>query len=234
MKDWFYDEYRHVGVDYAEPDNADVYDGQMDFRDYGAEVEALIDRIGLGDPSRLVAVDLGCGTGAFTIHAARRFQTVYAVDVSDAMQGIARDKAADAGLDNVEFVRAGFLGFMPPQPVDVVNSKWALHHLPDYWKQVALVSVNRMLRPGGVFALTDVIFRSGTDPVEGVEALLKELAGRHDPEFVEECKLHVREEFSTFDWIMRGMVERAGFEVVRADMDEEISSELICRKVVAL
>jgi ubiquinone/menaquinone biosynthesis C-methylase UbiE len=52
-------------------------------------------------------VDLGTGTGRFALAAARRFGHVTAVDVSPAMLALLRERAADAGLGNLDCVRAG-------------------------------------------------------------------------------------------------------------------------------
>lgn len=231
MKDWLYDESVHVGVDYSQDDHADIYDAQMDFRDYEGEVAAFLEKAGIDAPETLIAADIGCGTGAFTIHAAKRFKKVYAVDVSDAMQEIARSKAEQDGIGNIEFVRAGFLRFMPDEPVDVVNTKWAFHHLPDYWKQAALLRINGMLKPGGLLYLTDVVFHFDTDWENGQQRLIDTVADDFDEEFAAETKLHIKEEFSTFDWILRGMIERAGFQIVHKNEDDQLSTEYICRKV---
>lgn len=59
----------------------------------------------------------------------------------------------------IEFHRAGFLTFSPgEESVDFIVSGFALHHLPDFWKQVALVRLAGMLRPGGRLYLRDVAF----------------------------------------------------------------------------
>lgn len=231
MKDWFYDEFRHVGVDYSQEDNADVYDTQMDFRDYDAEVRELLGKIGVTDPGGLVAVDIGCGTGAFSVHAARYFKRVHAVDVSTAMQGIARGKAADSGIDNIDFLLAGFLGIELEEKVDVINTKWALHHLPDYWKQAALLRMNRLLKTGGILYISDVVFSFDPDFEVNMDGFLAAIGQEHGQEFMDETKLHVREEFSTFDWIMRGMIERAGFDIVMTNGEDKLTYEFVCRKM---
>lgn len=230
MKDWFYNEFKQVGVDYTDEASADAYDQQMDFRDYDDEARRFVDSLGPVDTANMTAVDLGCGTGAFSVHAARYFRKVLAVDVSREMQSIAEAKARAAGITNVEFHRGGFLGFSPDAPVDVVFSKWVLHHLPDYWKQAALLNVNRMLKPGGYFCLTDVIFPFDPAFEDTVQSLLDELGREHGPDFAAETAQHMREEYSTFDWITTGMLERAGFEIVRADTDTPLTTEYLCRK----
>jgi ubiquinone/menaquinone biosynthesis C-methylase UbiE len=232
MQNWIYDEYKQVGVDYAGQEASAAYDGQMEaFRDYRAETAELVGKLQLADPGTLTAIDLGCGTGAFAVHAAEHFKKILAVDVSEAMLGIARAKAEAAAIPNIEFHHSGFLHFRPAEQADVICSKWALHHLPDYWKQAALRNINAMLRPGGTFFLCDVVFQFAPDYREPVEALLDELTRNHSRYHVEETKIHIREEYSTFDWILQGMLERAGFDIVRTDTENMLQSEYLCRKV---
>ena len=119
---------------------------------------------GLGADSAVV--DLGTGTGQFALAAARRFGRVTAVDVSPAMLAVLRERAADAGLRNLDCVRAGFLSYSHAgPPADGVYTRHALHQLPDFWKALALDRIARMLRPGGVLRLRDLIydFRPGRD-----------------------------------------------------------------------
>ncbi|MGE4194564.1 MAG: class I SAM-dependent methyltransferase [Pseudodesulfovibrio sp.] len=233
MKDWFYNEFKQVGVDYTDKASADHYDVQMDFRDYDEEVKRFVDRLAPADARTMTAIDLGCGTGAFSVHAARYFRTILAVDVSREMQSIAETKAREAGIANIEFHRGGFLGFRPAEPADVVTTKWALHHLPDYWKQAALLNVNRMLKPGGFFCLTDVIFPFDPDFEVSVQSLLDGLARDHGQEFADETALHIREEYSTFDWVITGMLERAGFKILEADTASALTTEYLCAKIEA-
>jgi SAM-dependent methyltransferase len=79
---------------------------------------------------------MGCGTGAFALHAAPYYRKIYAVDIARAMLGRARRKARKAGLTNIEFRRGGFLTYEhADDPVDAVVSVLALHHLPDFWNR---------------------------------------------------------------------------------------------------
>jgi ubiquinone/menaquinone biosynthesis C-methylase UbiE len=95
-------------------------------------------------------VDLGAGTGRFALAAARRFGQVTAVDISPAMLEFLRQRAAAAGATNLECVQAGFLSYQHAgPPPDAVDTRNALHQLPDFWKAVALDRIGRMLRPGG-------------------------------------------------------------------------------------
>jgi SAM-dependent methyltransferase len=66
-------------------------------------------------------VDLGTGTGRFALAAARRFGHVTAVDVSPAMLALLRERAADAGLGNLDCVRAGL------PMLAATGSRWSPH-----------------------------------------------------------------------------------------------------------
>ncbi|NLI14500.1 MAG: class I SAM-dependent methyltransferase [Peptococcaceae bacterium] len=213
MPSWHYDERLKTGVDYADPATAAEYDQQhARFRDFEKDARLIIQRLDL-QPEHTV-IDLGCGTGAFVIPAARSCRKVYAVDISQAMLDKCTEKARAAGLNNIETHCAGFLSYEHKgDPVDAVVSVAALHHLPDFWKAVAFNRMYHMLKPGGKLYLFDVIF---TFPVESHQSEfdnwvngIREKAGRS---MAEETVIHIRDEYSTFDWIIDGMIERAGFK----------------------
>ena len=233
MKDWIYDEFRHVGVDYSEKNAAASYDDQMErFRDYEGEVAAFIEKLRHPDIGGAIAVDVGCGTGAFCLAASKYFKRVHAVDVSEEMLNVASKKAALKHIENITFHNAGFLSFQPKEKADVVCAKWALHHLPDYWKQAALLKINAMLKAGGALFLTDLVFSFSPDLDNAIETLLSHVAENHAEDFLEETKTHIREEFSTFDWILRGLIERAGFRIENV-MEDRLASEYFCRKITS-
>jgi ubiquinone/menaquinone biosynthesis C-methylase UbiE len=232
MKDWIYDEYRHVGVDYSQKTNATIYDDQMEsFRDYENEARIFIEKLGASEAKSLTAVDIGCGTGAFSIHASKYLKKIYAVDVSEEMLKIAKYKAEINEISNIEFCHSGFLQFQPNEKADVVFSKWALHHLPDYWKQAALLNINKMLKPSGILFLSDVVFKFAPDFEKSTDILLDELSKDFSKDFVEETKVHIRDEYSTFDWILQGLIERAGFHIEKSNTEDCLASEYFCRKL---
>lgn len=235
MKEWMYDEFSHVGVDYSTEDVATIYDDEMEkYRDYDEEVKVLIEKLSLDKTEEMSVIDLGCGTGAFAIHAAKYFNKIIAVDVSDEMLRIAERKAELKQIENVDFINSGFLRFSPIERVDLVNTKWAMHHLPDFWKQAALLNINSMLKPGGMFYLTDVVFKFDPEYKGNLEHLLEDMGQHFSKDFVEETKLHFKEEFSTFDWVLQGMIERAGFVIEWTDTNDILESEYICRKIIEL
>ena len=70
-----------------------------------------------------------------------------------------RTKVADLQLSNVDVVQAGFLTYQHGgDPADVVYSRYALHHLLDAWKAIALTKIRAPLRAGGLLWLWDVVY----------------------------------------------------------------------------
>jgi len=228
---WQWDENLKISTDYCDPDEAQQYDVRhVQHGRTEAEYREIIDRIGLQPDWRLM--DMGAGSGTFAITAATRCAKVYVVDISRAMLDIAKRKARSAGVDNIEFHRAGFLTYEhDAEPVDAIVTQLALHHLPDIWKQIALHRLAGMLAGGGVLYLRDVIF--DFEPGRYAEVFDKwvgdvaELFG--DPCMGDKAEGHIRQEFSTFGWIIEGMLIRAGFEIEQAYYDDRLFAYL-CRK----
>jgi ubiquinone/menaquinone biosynthesis C-methylase UbiE len=227
---WFYDEYRYAGVDYTNPEQVAVYDKRHQrFRDYKKSTEAILARLGLG--AKHTVIDLGCGTGAFIVHAAPQVKWVYAVDVSTPMMDFARQKVAAAGITNVSFHRGGFLTYEhADEPVDAIISVAALHHLPDMWKGVALLRCYEMLKPGGQFYLYDVVFPMKKDYAAPLQKWVDEFTAKVGPEFTSEIETHIRDEYSTYDWVMEGMLRRAGFHIESAEYNDSFGATYVCKK----
>lgn len=167
-----------------------------------------------------MVVDLGAGTGQFTAAAAPVCARLVAVDVSPVMLRRLRARVRDARLTDVEVVQAGFLtDDHAGEPADVVYSRYALHHLPDFWKAVALTRMRAMLRPGGVLRLSDVVW--SFPPDEATERIEAWCATAGTPGVGdwsrEELEEHVRDEHSTFTWLLEAMIERCGFAIEQAD-----------------
>jgi putative AdoMet-dependent methyltransferase len=107
---WRYDEMKPSGVDYNNARLAGNYDARhTQFRDYRREAEQIVAALGLG--ASATVIDMGCGTGAFALHVARHYRKIHAVDVSKAMLDLARAKAKEARLANIEFHHGGFLTY---------------------------------------------------------------------------------------------------------------------------
>ncbi len=232
MKDWIYNEFNQVGVDYSKSDTANEYDREMEsFRDYQQEVEAFIEKLDISNPDELTIVDIGCGTGAFSIHAAKYFKEIQAVDVSEEMIKVASTKADAKGIRNIVFHNSGFLQFQPKAQVDIINTKWAFYHLPDYWKQAGLLNMNKMLKLNGILFMSDVVFQFDLEYESNTDKLISRLSNDFSEEFVDEVKIHIRDEYSTFDWVLQGLIERAGFSIQHVSTDDVLESEYLCRKI---
>lgn len=160
---WLLDETANAGRENLEPSHVARYDAKEDADAFG-EV-ALLQK--LGHTPESVIVDLGAGTGQFTTAVASACARVVAIDVSPAMLQVLQTRIRSAHLTNVEVVHAGFLTYEHDGPVpDFAYSRYALHHLSDFWKAVALSRVHRILRRGGVLRLRDVVYSFGPDEAE--------------------------------------------------------------------
>ena len=228
---WQYDEMRFCGVKFDKEEFAQKYDKHhQKFRDYKKETDELIQLLAPG--SQATVIDMGCGTGAFAIHAASYFRKIYAVDVSQAMIKCTIKKAQQANIDNIEFYHGGFLTYThTDEPADAVVSKLALHHLPDFWKQIALRRLAKIIKPGGKLFLFDVVFSFDYRQYESyIPEYIQLMTERLGNEMKQEIDTHFRQEYSTFDWIMEGMLEKAGFEINKADYKEGFFATYLCTK----
>lgn len=225
---WVFPEFSPVGVDLDSAESVEHYD-----RNQGTQVakdDALLDRLPVGPGT--VFVDLGTGTGSLPVRAALRGAEAHAVDVSENMLAFAERRAVEAEV-GLTVQHAGFLSHrFEPSSVDVVTTRSALHQLPDTWKQLALNRVADMLRPGGVFYLWDVMWSFPAGELEAqLPAWIEEMARPAGEGFTREMfETHVREEFSTFAWVLEEMLEQAGLEVVESDFPAPWYGELIARR----
>lgn len=142
-------------------------------------------------------LDLAAGTGLLSLMAARAGARVTAADVTPEMLDKARERAAAAGV-GVSFEEAGIPGLpFPAASFDAVVCRLAFHHFPD--PAAALAEINRVLVPGGRFAMEDVY---GPDD-EAVRKKRERLEKLFDPS-------HVR---AYAPGELRSLLGAAGFEV---------------------
>lgn len=194
---------------------------------------AALPRLGLSKGATVV--DLGAGTGTFALAAARLGYRVIAVEVSDAML---REAARKPNLHGVEFIHAGMLTYDHlGAPVDCVYSRNALHHLPDFWKALALRRMASMLRPRGLLRLRDIVF--SFDPAEAEHAIdgwLAAAPARPDDGYTRtELERHLRSEYSTFIWVLEPMFERCGFSIREAHYNEAGTfADYLCERAIGV
>ncbi len=109
-----------------------------------------------------------------------------------------------------------------------VYSRYALHHLPDFWKGIAFARLHAMLRPGGVFRLWDVVYNF--EP-SNAETQIESWCSTGEPSAIHEpledgwgrweLEEHVRDEHSTYTWVLEAMANRVGFVTERAQYSED-------------
>ena len=220
--EWWFDERVHAGVEHLDPAYVAAFDRKSP-TDWSEMVEALA-RLGVGATSTVI--DVGAGTGTFALAVQPHVGRVIAVDASPAMVSLMRARG-------IEAAEGGFLTYEHGDgQVDLVHSRNALHHLPDFWKAVALDRVARMLKPGGALILQDIVYsfapsraavvieqwleRAPIDPARGWTA--------------DELAEHVRSEHSTFSWLLEEILDRAGFDIIDREYSEsQVYASYTCR-----
>jgi SAM-dependent methyltransferase len=158
----------------AEADEAGLFGATLYGADEtaGATDAAVNASLGCGVPTAVAdlhegetVLDLGSGAGADVLISARRVGATgkaIGLDMTDEMLALARANAAAAGVENAEFLK-GYLEEipLPEASVDVVISNCVINLAAD--KRVVLAEAARVLRPGGRFAVSDVIADEGMD-----------------------------------------------------------------------
>jgi len=227
---WFLNELTHAGPEHLDVHYVPHYDDKAGTDP--TEDVVILGNLGLDATHTLV--DLGAGTGTFVLAAAPHCRRVVAVDISQAMLAGLRDKAARHGVANIECVQQGFLSYVHHgDPADFVYSRHALHHLPDFWKALALHRIAAMMPIGGVFYLRDLVFSCDLQDInQVVDAWLARASTRADQGWTRpELETHLRDEYSTFAWVLEPMLERAGFEIQHTEHDPScVRSAYTCIK----
>jgi arsenite methyltransferase len=189
----------------SDPITSNLYD---EAQAAGIPPEALLASLGCGNPTALAdlkpgqtVLDLGSGGGIDVLLSARRVGPTgkaYGLDMTDEMLALARDNQQKSGLTNVEFLKGEIEHIpLPDNSVDVVISNCVINLSAD--KDRVLAEAFRVLKPGGRFAVSDVVVRGANMPA----------AVRRNMELWVGCIAGALEESE-----YRRKLTRAGFEAV--------------------
>ena len=213
---------------FADPITRDLYDAVTAS---SVPEKAVLASLGCGNPTALaelgegeVVLDLGSGGGIDVLLSARRVGPTgkaYGLDMTDEMLELARKNAAEAGAENVEFLKGDIESIpLPDASVDVIISNCVINLSAD--KGQVLREAYRVLKPGGRFAVSDVVTRgeipadvrrsmelwvgciAGALSMDEFETLLREV-GFEDP------SLEPTREYSPED--ARSFLEEGGLDV---------------------
>ena len=153
---------------------------------------------------------------------------VDAIDVSPAMLALADILARERKV-KIRTQFAGLLSFAyQPNSYDLIVSEFALHHLPDFWKAVALSRIFSALKPGANFYLRDIVFVGMPDGIErDVEGWADFSIKNH--EFDRESVVtHMRDEYSTFSWVIERMLTESALRLSRPTTTRPSTAPICC------
>ena len=221
-RDWYYNERNRMGIG---PAVASIYDSHDDA---DLRARAALKMLGVQRGWRIA--DIGCGNGVLATEAALMGAEVDAIDISPAMLALAEIYARDRKA-KVATQSAGLLSFAyRAESYDLIVSEFTLHHLPDFWKAVAMSRIYRALKSGATFYLRDIVYASMPDAVErDVDQWADFEIKNHDVPR-ESVVTHMRDEYSTFGWVMERMLTDVGFTLVSADYHAPMHGTYLLRK----
>ena len=221
-RDWYYNERNRMGI---EPAVASIYDSH---EDADLRARAALKTLGVQRGWRIA--DIGCGNGVLATEAALMGADVDAIDISPAMLALAEIQARDRKVA-LRTQSAGLLSFAyQPNSFDLIVSEFALHHLPDFWKAVALSRIFCALKPGSNFYLRDIVFASMPDGPERDVGQWADFNIKNHPFSRDSVVTHMRDEYSTFGWVIERMLTEVGFTLVSVDYHAPLHGTYLLRK----
>lgn len=160
-------------------------------------------------------LELGCGTGTTAMRLADHVRHITATDFSEGMIDIAKQKQAEQGTSNVDFVVKSVESLPTHETYDVIFASSLLHLVPDL--DEALARIHSSVEPGGLF-ISKTVCLKGQNPIFPIILPLMRLVGKAP--FVN---------FFTGDELEAKM-RKAGFEIIESD---DHNHKPACRFIVA-
>jgi len=228
----------------GDPITSDLYSSS---ETAGLPPEAVAVSLGCGNPTALIdlkpgdtVLDLGSGGGIDVLLSAKRVGPsgkVYGLDMTDDMLALARENQRKAGATNVEFLKGTIEAIpLPDQSVDVIISNCVINLSVD--KDAVLREAFRVLKPGGRFAVSDVVLRGEVPPEirRSLELWVGCVAGAlRDDDYVSKLQAAGFTDTSVEPWRVyqvddaRGFLADAGVDVERIapEVDGKVASAFI-------
>ncbi|NQZ10749.1 MAG: class I SAM-dependent methyltransferase [Algicola sp.] len=177
----------------------------------------LVEVIGKYLNSTDIVMDFACGTGKITLAIAGSVKTVQAIDISAKMLDVAKNKAAQRNITNIEFVQSNL--FDPqhkPASLDVIIASGVLHLLED--SEQVMDKIDQLLKPGGLFISATGCLGEKTTALSFIARLLTKI------------KLLPYIRFFTIA-DLKALITKADFQIVeRQLLDAKVTNYLVVAK----
>ena len=222
-RDWYYNERRRLGLNSAV---ASIYDRHDD-----SDVRARAALTMLGVERGWQVADIGCGNGVLACEAAQMGAEVDAIDISPAMLALAEIQARDRKVA-IRTQSAGLLSFAyQPNSYDLIVSEFALHHLPDFWKAVALSRIFSRAEARRELLSCATSSSSARRTAPSATSRRGPTSASRTTIFDRDSVVtHMRDEYSTFGWVIERMLTDVGFTLISVDYHAPLHGTYLLRK----
>lgn len=163
-------EFLHVFEEWADSYDETVTGSDKEYEEVFRHYEEILDEVALRSEGHVL--EFGAGTGNLTAKLLEKGRSVTAIEPSEQMRGIAKQKHSHA-----TFLDGDFMQFPIPERVDSIVSTYAFHHLTDEEKEVAVKVYGKLLSNGGKIIFADTMFENEEVYGQTIEKAVKD--GHH-------------------------------------------------------